>query len=163
MKYLVLILCICCLISCRPFNQINNLKPGKSVQLEDIRHEDYVISCEVARDSNRPIQVNGYSSHQLFRDAYNNIEKARTKYTMERVRLVGDVFIMSGDWYIGIGIGEPIEHEGTNEVSLIEAIVEVDEYDEALFGKTVTLTGRIVFIEKWYRIHVDEVRFISVK
>lgn len=157
LSYLVLLLVV---MGCKSVETIEKLRPGQSAVLDDFRHDDLTFACEVSRDASR-VRVITSSSDRLFQDAWGDLESARSKYQMQRVKVSGKVFFISGGWHISMHVGDPLQDtEHPNEWYLVEAIVELENTPATLMGKTITVVGRVVFIELWNRIHIDNARIL---
>lgn len=148
------------LFGCQPLNVIKNLKPGQTRTLNDFRHEDLTFSCDVTKDAKKVLVINS-SSHQLFQDAWRDLETARADYQMRNVKVTGKVSLISGGWHIGMIVGEPVFDTVTGEGFLVEAYIELEDTPNTLMGKTLTYEGRLVFIERWDRIHIDNARRVN--
>ena len=153
------LLIIILLSGCREFNLVNNLKPGKSVKLDNIRYNDLTFHCDVSRDHNRPHSLFS-SSDVIFQEAYADLTSARLKWTYRRVLVRGDVFFTSGK-RLSMQIGEPLrdtEHPG--ELYLVEANVTLKSNNKVDLGEA-QLYGTIVFLEDWNIIWIDNAELVK--
>ena len=104
MKFLMFatLLTLLSMQGCKNQNILDTLKPGKTASLEDVRHGEFTFSCDVTRDASKMIYMKK-SNHQFFRDAQNNMSKARGKWQMRPIRLTGKVFLAPNPIYLKIG------------------------------------------------------------
>ena len=104
MKFLMFatLLTLLSMQGCKNQNILDTLKPGKTASLEDVRHGEFTFSCDVTRDASKMIYMKK-SNHQLFRDAQDNMSKARGKWQMRPIRLTGKVFLAPNPIYLKIG------------------------------------------------------------
>ena len=104
MKFLMFatLLTLLSMQGCKNQNILDTLKPGKTASLEDVRHGEFTFSCDVTRDASKMIYMKKLN-HQLFRDAQDNMSKARGKWQMRPIRLTGKVFLAPNPIYLKIG------------------------------------------------------------
>lgn len=154
------------LSGCKPLEEVQQLAPGESIKLRDIRYDDYALSCELTYDDRADydtIFVHDDPHHELFLDALGDIEAAREKYTLRRVVFIGRPVRITND-YIELEMWDRFDWDGVRKdqpISVHAEFLNGKALNEQNRPEVITISGRIVFIERWHRLRLDQVEILG--